>query len=439
MNPQNNSNATSHTRTSGPGTPPEKAPEKGFFQSAEDMLSKLPDLDWSRDDWNKQLDGLHARAKEARTAMTAYYKWMEAHKSPLELWESYKKLAVGRVSNVLYPVIPSLPAATLYSMQLGAHLHSHYYVWPQPPIPVPNLGPILWMTNYEVLINGLPAANQESMGITAPCGGWFPFFSLKTGSSSVMIGDKRATRMSDVTAVCEVPEAEEPSTLMQDLLTLGVITDAERVSTWLNRLNLAYNLVDKPYQAWKAFTEHGLTKDSQALADLLDAREKETDPLRKQALDFQIQATREKLQRTTVRTLVGWTRAVAGMLAKPTLPGDLMIGLWKGYQFLLTRGGRFLGPAGLLLITHLKNSLMPLLRKWFALATMLKKVLEDRKVIDGFHMVLAACSPNVLIGGFPFNDDWIDFTKLARFVIHRQATGAIAALNLPTRSTAAGA
>jgi len=440
MSPQNNgSSGPGSAGVKASGTAAEKASEKGFFESAGEVMSKLPDLDWSKDDWNKQLDGLHARAKEARTAMTAYYKWMEAHKSPLELWESYKKLAVGRVSNVLYPIIPSMPAASLHSMQFGFHLHSHYYCWPPPTCLAPSVGPILWMTNYEVLINNLPAANQESTGISFGCGGWFPFFSLKTGSSSVLIGDKRATRMTDVTAVCEVPEAEEPSTLLQDLTTLGIIADAERACKWLNRLTLAYDLVDKPYQAWKAFTEHGLTKDAQALADLLDAREKETDSVRKKALDYQIRATREKLHRTTVRTLVGWTQAVAGVLAKPEVPGALILRLWTGYQLLLSRFSGLLGPAGLYLITRLKTFLMPLLGKWYALAKKLKTVLEDRKVVNGFHMVMIGCSPNVLIGGFPFNDAWIDFTKLAKFVIHRAATNAIAALDLPFSKAAAGA
>lgn len=104
-------------------------------------------------------------------------------------------LATKRVAAVL----PSMPAATLGSLALGLpHAHPAH----TPGVALPPLGPLLVGASASVLINGRPAARGSALGISPTGAGLTPFFQVLTGSSSVLIGDERAVRASDLTAHC---------------------------------------------------------------------------------------------------------------------------------------------------------------------------------------------------------------------------------------------
>ena len=105
----------------------------------------------------------------------------------------------------LAAVTPPMPAATITMMYVGVpHAHSHppSLVPPAPPVPLPSLGPIMLGTCVRVLINGMPAARCGDIGVAMTCGGFFPFFQIKTGSSNTFIGGNRAARMLDFCQVC---------------------------------------------------------------------------------------------------------------------------------------------------------------------------------------------------------------------------------------------
>jgi uncharacterized Zn-binding protein involved in type VI secretion len=57
-----------------------------------------------------------------------------------------------------------------------------------------------------VLIGGLPAARAGDIGLHPTCGGFAPFFQIKTGSSNTFIGGSRAARMLDLGGGCEPGE-----------------------------------------------------------------------------------------------------------------------------------------------------------------------------------------------------------------------------------------
>lgn len=91
-------------------------------------------------------------------------------------------------------LLPSMPAARLFCDPVFQFGHSH----PHPPtfgFPIPSLGPILASGAVNVLINGFPAARNGDFGIAVWCGGYFPIFEIKFGSSHVFIGGARAARM----------------------------------------------------------------------------------------------------------------------------------------------------------------------------------------------------------------------------------------------------
>lgn len=109
-------------------------------------------------------------------------------------------------------VFPSLPAATMGSMALGApHAHPAHPPSgppPVPPTPIPPTGPIMFGCSVQVLINGQPAARAGDLGLNPTCCGLPPIFEVFTGSSNVFIGGGRAARMTDMTYHCKpVPPA----------------------------------------------------------------------------------------------------------------------------------------------------------------------------------------------------------------------------------------
>ena len=110
-------------------------------------------------------------------------------------------------TNFIADALPSFPAATLMSVAIGiphAHtLHPPSGPPPIPPTPLPPIGPIMFGTSVQVLINGLPAARCGDLGLNPTCCGLPPIFEVFTGSSKVFIGGKRAARALDITYHCK--------------------------------------------------------------------------------------------------------------------------------------------------------------------------------------------------------------------------------------------
>lgn len=110
-------------------------------------------------------------------------------------------------TNFIADALPSFPAATLLSVSIGiphAHtLHPPSGPPPVPPTPLPPIGPVMFGTSVQVLINGKPAARCGDLGLNPTCCGLPPIYEIFTGSSNVFIGGKRAARMLDVTYHCK--------------------------------------------------------------------------------------------------------------------------------------------------------------------------------------------------------------------------------------------
>ena len=109
----------------------------------------------------------------------------------------------------LAAIWPSFPASTMTSLYVGSphgHPHPPSYVPAPPPgavVPLPSLGCVLVGNHLKTLIGGLPAARCGDIGIAPTCCGFTPFFEIKTGSSNVFIGGKRAARMLDICRCCQ--------------------------------------------------------------------------------------------------------------------------------------------------------------------------------------------------------------------------------------------
>lgn len=118
----------------------------------------------------------------------------------------------ANATNFIAQALPSFPAATVGSIAFGlphAHVaHPPSLCPPAPPIPFPPIGPILFGSCVQVLINGKPAARCGDLGITPTCFGLPPIYEVFTGSSKVFIGGARAARAIDITYHCKpVPPA----------------------------------------------------------------------------------------------------------------------------------------------------------------------------------------------------------------------------------------
>lgn len=110
-------------------------------------------------------------------------------------------------TNFISQALPSFPAATVGSIAFGLpHAHSAHppsLCPPSPPIPFPPIGPIMFGSCVQVLINGKPAARCGDLGITPTCFGLPPIYEVFTGSSKVFIGGARAARTLDITYHCK--------------------------------------------------------------------------------------------------------------------------------------------------------------------------------------------------------------------------------------------
>jgi len=116
----------------------------------------------------------------------------------------------------LAAICPSLPAATLMSPYLGTpHAHPAHPPSgppPIPPTPLPSFGMVMLGVSVRVLINNMPAARCEDIGLAPTCCGIPPaWFKIKTGSSNVFIGGNRAARLMDVCKACPMPTPDPPA------------------------------------------------------------------------------------------------------------------------------------------------------------------------------------------------------------------------------------
>ena len=127
----------------------------------------------------------------------------------------------------LAAVFPSLPAATLMSPYIGTpHCHPTHPPSgppPIPPTPLPSIGMVTLGMCVKVLINGMPAARAEDIGLAPTCCGLPPaWFKIKTGSSNVFIGGSRAARMGDICEACKnIPDPPK-----MQLSKIGKVADA---------------------------------------------------------------------------------------------------------------------------------------------------------------------------------------------------------------------
>lgn len=113
-------------------------------------------------------------------------------------------------------IFPSLPAATIMSPYIGTpHAHPAHPPSgppPIPPTPCPSLGMTVLGVSPRVLINFMPAARCEDIGLAPTCmslptPAWFR---IKTGSSNVFIGGARAARLLDICKACKnIPEVPD--------------------------------------------------------------------------------------------------------------------------------------------------------------------------------------------------------------------------------------
>lgn len=114
-------------------------------------------------------------------------------------------------------VFPSLPAATITSAYIGTpHAHPTHPPSgppPVPPTPMPSIGMVTLGVSVRVLINSMPAARVDDIGLAPTCCGLpVAWFKIKTGSSNVFIGGVRAARLMDVCKACPmIPETPSAS------------------------------------------------------------------------------------------------------------------------------------------------------------------------------------------------------------------------------------
>lgn len=119
--------------------------------------------------------------------------------TPITAATDFANMALAKATLAFVQMLPKFPAARLFGdIVFGwPHAHSHppNLIPPAPPIPLPSFGPVICAGAVSVLINGLPAARFGDVGFGVWCGGFFPLFEVKTGSSHVFIGGARPARM----------------------------------------------------------------------------------------------------------------------------------------------------------------------------------------------------------------------------------------------------
>jgi uncharacterized Zn-binding protein involved in type VI secretion len=169
----------------------------------------------------------------AARALRATQQTVGAIMGGLGLLKDALDVGFANLTAPLAAIFPSLPAATLMSPYMGTpHAHPAHPPSgppPIPPTPLPSLGMVTLGVTPRVLINYLPAARVEDIGLAPTCCGIPPaWFKIKTGSSNVFIGGLRAARLMDVCVACKnIPEA--PS--IQAGAVMGAIGKAAGVAS----------------------------------------------------------------------------------------------------------------------------------------------------------------------------------------------------------------
>jgi uncharacterized Zn-binding protein involved in type VI secretion len=147
------------------------------------------------------------KAEKAARVIRATQQTVGAIMGGLGLAKQALEVGFANLTAPLAAIFPSLPAATLMSPYLGTpHAHPTHPPSgppPVPPTPLPSFGMVMLGVSVRVLINNMPAARCEDIGLAPTCCGIPPaWFKIKTGSSNVFIGGNRAARLMDVCKAC---------------------------------------------------------------------------------------------------------------------------------------------------------------------------------------------------------------------------------------------
>jgi uncharacterized Zn-binding protein involved in type VI secretion len=150
----------------------------------------------------------------------------------------------------LAAICPSLPAATLMSPYIGTpHCHPTHPPSgppPIPPTPLPSIGMVTLGMCVKVLINSMPAARADDIGLAPTCCGIPPaWFKIKTGSSNVFIGGSRAARLGDICQACKnIPEPPKMSLSTVGKIASGAMKAMEVAGVVVGALGIAADIAE---------------------------------------------------------------------------------------------------------------------------------------------------------------------------------------------------
>jgi len=175
----------------------------------------------------------------------------------------------------LAAIAPSMPAATLGSLYLGTpHAHPAHPPSgppPVPPTPCPSMGAVLLGVTPRVLINSLPAARCDDIGLAPTCMGIPPaWFRIKTGSSNVFLSGSRAARFSDICIACK--NIPDPPSIPAGKVMAAIGKAADVASRGLQAAGIAAGVLGAAANAAEAAVEDDAAMaQAKALAAAMEA------------------------------------------------------------------------------------------------------------------------------------------------------------------------